>query len=82
MVLGLPFAHIPSHFAEDRRRGHHIDAVDLKANPNGMKTSDSGTPLAQETRLPRCFQDFALTARAVVFLASDDSGSIAGTDLF
>ena len=29
MVLGLPFAHIPSHFAEDRRRGHDIDAVDL-----------------------------------------------------
>src|SRR6202790_642170 len=29
MVLGLPFAHIPSRFAEDRRRGHDIDAVDL-----------------------------------------------------
>jgi hypothetical protein len=29
MILGLPFAHIPSHFAEDRRRGHDIDAVDL-----------------------------------------------------
>ncbi len=29
MVLGLPFAHIPSGFAKDRRRGHDIDAVDL-----------------------------------------------------
>jgi hypothetical protein len=29
MVLGLPFAHIPSCFAEDRRSGHDIDAIDL-----------------------------------------------------
>ncbi len=29
MILGLPFAHIPSRFAEDRRRGHDIDAVNL-----------------------------------------------------
>src|SRR5262249_1411863 len=29
MVLGLPFAHIRSRFANDRRRGHDIDAVDL-----------------------------------------------------
>src|SRR5215831_2422536 len=28
MVLGLPFAHIPSHFAENRHRRHDIDAVD------------------------------------------------------
>src|ERR1700730_1831113 len=29
MVLGFPFAYIPAHFAEDRRRGHDIDAIDL-----------------------------------------------------
>jgi len=29
MVHGLPFAHIPSRFAADRRRGHDIDAVNL-----------------------------------------------------
>jgi hypothetical protein len=28
MVVGLPFAHIPSYFAKDRGRGHDIDAVD------------------------------------------------------
>ena len=27
MVLGLPFAHIPSCFAKDCGRGHDIDAV-------------------------------------------------------
>ncbi len=29
MVFSLPFAHIPSHFADDGGRGHDIDAVDL-----------------------------------------------------
>ena len=29
MILRFPFAHIPSHFAEDGRRGHHINAVNL-----------------------------------------------------
>src|SRR5271169_6986536 len=28
MVLGLPFAHIPSHFAEDGHGGHDVDAID------------------------------------------------------
>jgi hypothetical protein len=28
MVLGFPFADIPSHFAENRCRGHDVDAVD------------------------------------------------------
>ena len=28
MILGLPFAHIVSGFADDRRCGHDIDAVD------------------------------------------------------
>src|SRR5271169_3413256 len=28
MVLGLPFAHIPSRFAEDHHRSHDIDAID------------------------------------------------------
>jgi hypothetical protein len=28
MVLGLPFAHIPSRFAEDGHRGHDVDAID------------------------------------------------------
>src|SRR5258708_35210844 len=29
VVLGLPFANIPSRFVEDRRRRHEIDAVNL-----------------------------------------------------
>jgi len=29
VVLGLPFVHIPTCFAEDRRRGHDIDAINL-----------------------------------------------------
>jgi hypothetical protein len=29
MVLGFPFAHIPSHFANDGGPGHDIDAIDL-----------------------------------------------------
>ena len=29
MVLGLPLAHIPSYFAENRHRRHDIDAIDL-----------------------------------------------------
>ena len=29
MALGLPFAHIPSRFAEDRHRGHDVNPVDL-----------------------------------------------------
>jgi hypothetical protein len=28
VILAFPFAHIISGFADDRRRGHHIDAVD------------------------------------------------------
>jgi hypothetical protein len=29
MVLGLPLAHIPSYFADNRHRHHDIDAIDL-----------------------------------------------------
>ena len=29
MVLGLPLAHIPSYFADNRHRRHDIDAIDL-----------------------------------------------------
>ena len=29
MVLRLPFAHVPSYFAEEGRRGHNIDAINL-----------------------------------------------------
>src|SRR5215471_5224520 len=43
MALGLPFAHIPSHFAKDGGRGHDIDAVDL----GQVRTAHAKQPFAQ-----------------------------------
>src|SRR6516225_1775952 len=43
MVLGLPFAHLPSCFADDRRRSHDIDAVD----PGQVRTAHAKQPFAQ-----------------------------------
>ena len=48
MVFGLPFAHIPSNFAEDGRRGHDIDAID----PGHVRTGHAKQPGTQvEPRL-------------------------------
>ena len=43
MVFGLPFAHIPARFAEDRHRGHYIDAID----PGQVRTSQAKQPCTQ-----------------------------------
>ena len=43
MVLGLPFAHTPSRFANDGCRGHDIDAVD----PGQVRTAHAKQPFAQ-----------------------------------
>jgi hypothetical protein len=48
MVLGLPFAHILSGFADDRHRGHDVNAVD----PGQVRTGHAKQPFAQvELRL-------------------------------
>src|SRR5438034_1564926 len=48
MVLGLPFAHIPSRFAEDGHRGHDIEAID----PGQVRTAHAKQPGTQvEPRL-------------------------------
>jgi len=48
VVLGLPFAHIVSGFADDRRRGLDIDTVD----PGQVGTGQAKQPFAQVE--PRC----------------------------
>src|SRR5467141_1917996 len=48
MVLRFPFAHIPSRFAENRHRGHHINPVD----PGQVRTANAKQLRAQvELRL-------------------------------
>ena len=46
MVLRLPFAHIPSRFAENGHRGHDIDAVDL-----GQVRADHAEQLSSQVEL-------------------------------
>ena len=63
MVLGRPFAHIPSRFAEDSHRGHHVNAIDLgeirtgHAKQIGAQVELRPIPfLHREPPLPRLFR--------------------------
>ena|SRR5262245_54690372 len=56
MVLCLPFAHVPAHFAEDRHGRHPIDPINLGEIPSVMRNkswrrSNRGTlgPASQES---------------------------------
>src|SRR5690242_2841047 len=75
MALVFPSAHIPSCFAKDRCRGHHIDAVDLRQVRTGHAKQLSAQvelwcvpllPLAPH--LPRLFRQVSALAPVLSLL--------------
>src|SRR6516225_4098823 len=58
VVLGLPFVHVISSFADDRRRGHDIDGVDS----GQVRTAHAKQPFAQVElrRIPLLFLEASL----------------------